>query len=283
MKKILYPSLFLACIIIFSVNDLAAQTAPRPGDLVINEFMVNPVAVSDTKGEWIELFNTREQDLLLNGLMLLDLGSNKHTLTAESDLVIPAGGYFLMGRHADPAENGGIEPEYVYTSFSLGNTSDEIILALPSGEIVDAVSYDSGWPLEDGASLELTRSRADTLANNDPSSWHAGILPYGSGDLGTPGHPNAESSGTSLETRHICLSAYPNPCSGKLFVSLQTQGMRPVQLSLINVLGQQVREYSSIQTGEQSLVIDLTHMQKGLYWLQLRAGESRQVVSVVRD
>src|SRR5262249_54517288 len=53
-------------------HDSGGQTrsieVPQPGDLVITEVMANPSAVSDTTGEWFEVYVNRDIDL--NGLQI---------------------------------------------------------------------------------------------------------------------------------------------------------------------------------------------------------------------
>src|SRR5512133_1418919 len=43
---------------------LNGQSAPRQGEILITEIMVNPEAVSDANGEWVEIWNSTDHDLL---------------------------------------------------------------------------------------------------------------------------------------------------------------------------------------------------------------------------
>src|SRR3954468_6244280 len=49
-------------------------SAPKPGNLVITEAMVNPNAVLDTSGEWFEAFNATSVTLNLNGITISTKG-----------------------------------------------------------------------------------------------------------------------------------------------------------------------------------------------------------------
>ncbi|MCK5798252.1 MAG: lamin tail domain-containing protein, partial [Deltaproteobacteria bacterium] len=53
------------------------------GKVVISELMVDPLAIHDDKGEWIELFNTENQPIDLKGWTVLDEDSDNHTITAH--------------------------------------------------------------------------------------------------------------------------------------------------------------------------------------------------------
>ena len=68
---------FLSALILCLCSLQAAATVV-PGTLVISEFMANPAAVSDTAGEWLELFNTTPNAIDANGLTLTDNGSDLH-------------------------------------------------------------------------------------------------------------------------------------------------------------------------------------------------------------
>ncbi len=166
MKNFLY--IFLISILGLSVQNRTthAQSVPVPGEILITEFMSNPSVVSDTKGEWVELLNTSDKFLLLNGLTISDLGSNKHTINSDNDVILEPGAFFILARNEDPNENGGVTPDYIYSNFSLGNSEDEIILTSPQDTVLDIVAYNSEWLLYSGASLELNVDVTDFNSND---------------------------------------------------------------------------------------------------------------------
>jgi len=141
--------------------------------------MANPLAVSDTRGEWFELFNPTNESVDLNGLLLSDDGSNQHTIFSSTSLLINPGSYFVMGRNGDNSLNGGFNADYVYNSFSLGNTQDQIIFSDLSGELL-RLDYESGFA-PSGSSMELI----DAIML--PSNYAATGTSFGNGDFGTPG------------------------------------------------------------------------------------------------
>jgi len=168
-----------------------AVSALLPGDLVVTEVMQNPSAVSDTLGEWFELFNASGVDVDLNGLVVSDTGADSFVVAGS--VVIPAAGYALFVKNADPLANGGLPmQDYTYGSgMSLGNGADELIL---SGGLVtiDQISWDGGplWPDPTGASMSLGDASVDVLSNDQGAAWCTASALYGVGDMGTPGAPN---------------------------------------------------------------------------------------------
>lgn len=168
---------------------------PAAGDLIISEVMQNPSAVGDNVGEWFEVYNTSGADIDLEGWTISDLGSDSHTISNGSPLIVTPGNYLVFGINANSGTNGGITVDYEYSSITLSNGDDEIVLTCdPLGAPIgiDTVAYDGGpnFPDPNGASMTLNPSNLDSVDNNTGSNWCEGTTTYGSGDLGTPGLAN---------------------------------------------------------------------------------------------
>ena len=93
---------------------LFAQTST--GDIVITEIMNNPSPVSDTTGEWFEVYNSTANSININGWVVKDDGTNIHTIdgTIGGSTLIPAGEYFVLGRTSDTSTNGGALVDYQF-------------------------------------------------------------------------------------------------------------------------------------------------------------------------
>lgn len=158
----------------------------NPGDIVINEIMQNPLHVSDTYGEWFELYNTTQADIDLLSCTIGDNSGDAHTIS--SSLIVPVNGYVVLAKNGNPAQNGGFTPNYVYNGFNLSNLSDKIILVCGGTEI-DRVEYDGGpnFPDPNGASMILLDPSLD---NNIGANWCISTTFFGAGDKGTPGTQN---------------------------------------------------------------------------------------------
>ena len=156
--------------------------------LIINEIMQNPAAVADAAGEWIEITNISNEDISLNGLILMDNDGEEHVIS-DNDLVVIPDGFVILGANDDPTQNGGVTVDYKYSGFTLSNLWDEVILAHPSGMIIDEIHYDNGttFPDESGKSMMLLSPNLD---NNIGENWIAADVVFGAGDFGTPGSIN---------------------------------------------------------------------------------------------
>jgi hypothetical protein len=109
--------------------------AATVSDLLISEIMADPSAVTDSNGEWFELFNPGNETISLDGITLHDDGSNS-VLLSGSGLSIASGSYFVLARNGDSLSNGGFTADYVYGGgFSLGNSNDEIVFSDGSGGV----------------------------------------------------------------------------------------------------------------------------------------------------
>ncbi|MBW2699530.1 MAG: right-handed parallel beta-helix repeat-containing protein [Deltaproteobacteria bacterium] len=161
------------------------------GDLVITEIMADPSAVSDTLGEWFELYNPTAADIDLNGLNISDNDSDGFTVDGQGQPVwVTAGGFLVLGRSADAQLNGGVTVDYVYSGFTLANNADEIVIWAGEQEL-DRVEYDSvTFPLTSGASMGLDPDQTDAMANDDSANWCVSESLMSGGDAGTPGASN---------------------------------------------------------------------------------------------
>lgn len=172
--------------------------APGQGDIVITEIMGDPDAVSDSTGEWVELYNTTSSKLSLFSLVFEDSetgrASDAYTIM-NWNAEIPAGGYAVLVRSTDTAQNGGIQGAYNYNGGHLKNSPSGMTLRLvrQNGTVVDEAYY--GEPTT-GESQQLSfdkyaQGASNPAGNNDSSTnWCAPTSTYSSGDKGTPGSDN---------------------------------------------------------------------------------------------
>jgi hypothetical protein len=185
-------------LLFFSFMSFGLFAQLSPGDIVITEIMNNPAPVSDTTGEWFEVFNSTSDAIDVNGWVVKDDGSNTHTIDGSvgGSTVIPAGEYFVLGRISDTSTNGGAVVDYEYgtSGFTLGNGADEVVLLSSEGTEIARVNYDGGSTFPDltGASMQLDPASINESDNDTGSNWCASTSDYGdgTGSLGTPGSPN---------------------------------------------------------------------------------------------
>ena len=186
--------------LLFSLSLAVGAQAATVGDLLISEIMANPAAVSDTRGEWFELYNPTDEPVNLRGITLGDDGGDGHRI--ESDLLIMPRHFLVLARNGDMALNGGFEADYVYRDFTLGNSDDEIVLRDGALEWL-RLDYGLGFAAA-GHSSELA-GLPMTLSNYalTPSEFT-----YGLGDIGSPGLAGSLSFAPAV---------VPLPAAGWLF------------------------------------------------------------------
>ncbi|MDD3626179.1 MAG: lamin tail domain-containing protein, partial [bacterium] len=175
-------------------------------DLLINEFMPDPVKVSDTNGEYFEIYNNQAnpQDLnYSNGFWICDNGTNKTTL-AQDLFNLPAYGLTVFGNDGNSGTNGGYTPDLTYTGFFLGNTSDSLILCQFKKEI-DKVEYDENTWF--GNNPGYSYERIAYASPSDSTNFAVALMFYGDGDYGTPGKRNS----VNCDVTDVTAPDWPTP------------------------------------------------------------------------
>jgi hypothetical protein len=140
----------------------------------------------------VEVYNTTNYDINLNGWVLKDAGSDNHVI--NDDVWVPALGFAILGRNANYGSNGGVVVHYQYSGFELGNSGDEVILEANSTE-VDRFDYNDSFD-NSGESQQLDPDFFTHNGNDNMNNWcdtpqNATYLLPG-GDYGSPGADNAQ-------------------------------------------------------------------------------------------
>ncbi len=160
-----------------------------PGDLVISELLVNPSAVSDDLGEWIELYNPTAQPIAFcGGWTLSDDGSDLFEV-ADASMVAPPGGFLVLCVNGDVGANGGVacDGTYAYGDLQLGNSGDELRVDF-GGQLIDEISWNSGF--DTAGEAQAVSEPVTAARNNQAGAWCDAATPLAGGDAGTPGQPN---------------------------------------------------------------------------------------------
>jgi hypothetical protein len=171
----------------------APDAAVGTKQIVVTEVMPDPSG-SDYGQEWIELHNPTNEDVNMDGWELRDCGAQKLALVG-ANMLIPAGGYLVIGSNKNEATNGGVPVGYGYgEAFYLPNTIGSVLLydaPEPFGNLVDQMRYSRFDPwdsFKSGASLERINPTEDGTVH---TNWATGTASFGVGtNLGTPGQKN---------------------------------------------------------------------------------------------
>lgn len=160
------------------------------GDLVVSEFMPDPLAVDGDFGEWFEVRSLVDHPVDLVGVTATDGDMDGFSVVGE--LVLPPLGYLVFGASADTALNGGAPVDYAYSidALKLGNEDDLLALTLDAVVLDQVGYYAATFPLTEGASLTLSAAAMTPAANDAAAAWCVATSAFGAGDLGTPGAGN---------------------------------------------------------------------------------------------
>lgn len=157
-----------------SNNSSQNNQSPTSPTVVINEIMYNPDQVDDSVGEWVEIYNPNDFDVVLSGWWLGDDEGGGYTFPDGATL--PAHGYAVVARddtwvktHYLSDTNFDATAVYGNATFQLSNSADDIILKDNQGNVVDWVSYSDTWGADgNGKTLE----RVDPLGDsNSSTNW----------------------------------------------------------------------------------------------------------------
>ena len=158
------------------------------GTIVITEIMADPDTVSDSKGEWFELYNAGTTAVNLKNWTIKDQpGTNHNSHKISKDVTIQPGKYIVLGSNPDKTTNGGVTIAYEYpTNWYIANAADEIFLYDASNTLIDKVEWTNAWVMPKGASKSL---KTTTLDNNVAANWCDEKTAWtgSAGDKGTPG------------------------------------------------------------------------------------------------
>ncbi len=189
------------------IYTLTATGIPTVGDPIVveNDFnIINPSldwallvsevryeGVSEPGGEFIELYNGYNQDLLVGGWILTD---NEDNYIIPEDTIISAKDVLLLVRDestflSEMSGLGiiGVTPDIQYTDLLLANTGDEVILEDPTGTIKDACIWGTGsltghtpWTGSMDATKSLHRNPANVDTNDCSVDFEASTPDPGS-------------------------------------------------------------------------------------------------------
>lgn len=184
----------------------SAPVFPHPdgAGLVFNEVMIQPLYSANTEmGQWIELYNSSSGWINLSEW---SIKNEQDQVIVFSTILVPPGGYFLVGASSLEAENGDYTPDAVWNGFCL-SCHGSLLLESSKTDRQEFFSWNSSWDLYPGASLE--RVNPGWLAN-DRDSWCHSVEAYGNGDLGTPGTQNSVYSDGFGQNTWAFIKAFVN-------------------------------------------------------------------------
>jgi len=175
-------------------------------DVVIDEIMADPSPqISLPNNEWIELKNTTNQPINLQGWRIGDAGGQTG---AMPDFTLEPDSFVIICSNSAVAAMSVFGAAIAVTGFpSLDNDGDQVFLIAANGGTVHAVAYSSSWyhnelKKEGGWTLEMVDTKAPCMGI---SNWKASTDRQG----GSPGRINSidgindDQTGPSLKNAYV--------------------------------------------------------------------------------
>lgn len=240
---------------------------------VINEISYNQHSSWET-GDWVELKNTSNQSITLNGWFI---GDEDFThFSSLPAITIPANGFVVLAQDADLFSSYHPEVTQVIEAlpFGLASGGDAIKLYNASQELVDQVVFDNKapWPVAadgDGPSLELYRNQ---ILNNSSQYWFTVDDEYG-----TPGKINHDPTGISeLTVDEIKIA--PNPFINQLHIESSSNGT----WHLKSITGKSIAQGQLISNTPLTINTQSFNLNAGVYLLELNTPQKTFIKQVAK-
>ncbi len=228
-----------------------AIVPPQAGDVIISEVMADSSAIGDTDGEWFEVYFAQAADL--NGLQLGDSADATDTeLTSDDCIHVEAGTYAVFARNAASATSSGIPNVMGEFGFALNNSDEDVVVSY-NNVVLDQIHYASSTT---GAALALDPDHLSATDNDVAANWCDAVMPYSTGDLGTPGEANTSCSFVPCEdpTTHNIREVNP-PTSGNVIITeflADPDAVAEQQGEFIEVYFSQATDLNGLQLGDSS-------------------------------
>jgi hypothetical protein len=203
-------------------------------------------------GDWIELYNTTESAITLNGLYLSDdLSSLRKWELPE--ITIQANDYLIVWADSDESLNGN------HTNFKISAAGEALFLSDTNGELMDSVSF--------------------TQQLKDVSY---GRYPNGTGDftLLSPTFNANNNTADSIPTNTtLVIDVFPNPTDDLLWLSISSQQESLVEV--FDVLGRSVYS-TTISIGITLTEFSTSDYKAGIYLITVSNSDKVTTLKMVK-
>lgn len=177
------PKIFIFLFFLFLIAGFFSFVEANENKILITEIMYNPPG-TDTKHEWLEIFNASSENIDLNGWKFFEASTNHGLVLYQGSYILDSDTYAIIAD--DAATFHSDHPDYKNTIidsvFSLSNSGETIAIKNNLGEVISDLSYSSDWGSDiEGTSLE----KIDILESNVKENWQESYILGG-----TPGYEN---------------------------------------------------------------------------------------------
>jgi lamin tail-like protein/CHU domain-containing protein len=236
---------------------------PQPFDVVINEIMADPTPpIGLPEFEYLELVNNSNFGIDLNN-WTLTIGASEKKF---QDQIISAGGYLIVAKEDAMTELSPFGEFYGFSSFSLSNAGQDLVLRDQNGSLMSEVFYqdtwykdpdkgDGGWALEQINPF----NPCETIQN-----WKAAMNLTG----GTPGTQNSVFS-LDFNNPEILRVSVINNRTFEVFFSQIMDSLSLLNSEAFEIdrgMGQPQTSYVSSDNSSSLMLVYDDEMQAGLIY-----------------
>ena len=251
--------------------------------IVISEVMPNPASVSDSYGEWFELYNSGDTTINLSNWLIKSGENEEHIISGDVSLFIDPDQYLVFGKNDNISINGGLVIDYQYSNISFSNNNDELLIINQNGEIVDEVHYTNDWPFGSGIAMEIHDPESD---NGISSNWFSSTLTYGNGDNGSPGTFHNGSLNTKQNTipnSFFLSSPFPNPFNPKITFKFSVPEKDLISIEIFDSNGRLVHTMIKevFSPGEHIMSWNAFDQSSGVFFIKFKYQNQLSVKKVI--
>ena len=87
--------------------------------------------------------------------------------------------------------------------------------------------------------------------------------------------------GVEENLSNVNMEVYPNPTNGELYIDITTLEVQDFTISVINTLGQTVKEVKQMQSNGGKIKIDLSDKNTGVYFVTVKSASGSKVKRIV--
>ena len=251
--------------------------------IVISEVMPNPASVSDSYGEWFELYNNGDTTINLSNWLIKSGENEEHIISGDVSLFIDPDQYLVFGKNDNISINGGLVIDYQYSNISFSNNNDELLIINQNGEIVDEVHYTNDWPFGSGIAMEIHDPESD---NGISSNWFSSALTYGNGDNGSPGTFHNGSLNTyqnTIPNSFFLSSPFPNPFNPKITFKFSVAEKDLISIEIFDSNGRLVHTMIKevFSPGEHIMSWNAFDQSSGVFFIKFKYQNQLSVKKVI--
>lgn len=216
------------------------SNTPLAGDIRLNEVMAsNTSFIADESGEfedWIELYNTTDQDISCYGLYLSDNPDNK--LKWEfTDTIIKSKSFLVVWADEDGKDPG------LHANFKLSKSGEQVGLYTSDSVLLDEVHFPA---LDDNKSYGICNAKWDHTKTPTFAAVNDCNITY-----------------VNEENFENTFAIQPNPFTHTFTINIKD--VSPNQILVTNVLGNKI--YSKRAIANTSIDIDASQWSPGVYFV----------------